>query len=585
MELQPIRQKLYEKKNKIGLVGGSLKVVEYDEADHNVSAHINPQGWNIEMAIKKGFDPVSDKRQKAYARKKNITNGLEMLLSDVLLHECAHWELPHGSQMGCPYDTYHHDKMLEAVNSNLPDEKKGMAGYVLNMFEDMIINPRCHEFNGSFSGQVLFWDNEGLSTQAKGQKGYPPIYEAFVKLNMHLFGDKTDQSLLKRHYLNNKKVDKAVANIVEDLSLPPQIKDTTQLFNKDAWPEMAGTFARHVADILDAQPPQERLSAFSDQEGQGQQGKQQQPAGNGIEKKMRVKEGKDAVAFGRYASGDRQSPHFTSYEQLDSVYQQLAKAIPVKVEAMTREQSLQIAPLNYRAFNEEKDDPVKMKTSKFFVNDQGIQFAYARQPLTITAKSKVQRKSFPDFKLVMLDNSQSMQEAADGSNNVGNTQYIPWGDKSKYHYALLGFYGIENFLNNQGIAQYINHGLSLFSSSTRYKEAGFNGIDEVRRHALNPDWGNTYIDAQTLVTALNGRESLVLSLSDGEIANWDTEKDNFRKGVENNHYAHLQIGGKSKFTKDLESWGVPVFYVTEGEHLARLMVDVTKNTYQRLTHQ
>lgn len=584
MELQTIKQKLYAKKNQIGLVGGTLKVAEFDEAEHNVSAHITPQGWNIEMNIKKGFNPISDKRQKAFARKKKIVNGLEELLSDVLLHECAHWELPHGSQRGCPYDTYHHDTMLEAVQNALPEDKRGMAGYVLNAFEDMIINPRCHEFNGSFAGQVLFWDNEGLSAKAKGQKGYTPIYEAFVKLNMHLFGDKADTALLKRHYTEDRKVNKAVANIVRDLSLSSPIKNTTPLFNKEAWPEMAATFAKHVADLLEQQP-QERLSAFSDKEGsgQGKSGKQQQPAGNGIEQKMKTKEGKEVVSFGRYSSGDTHSPSFTSFEQLDSVYQRLARAIPVRVEAMTREQGLQIAPLNYRPFDEERDDPLKMKTSKFFVNDKGIQFGYAKQPLSITARSKVQRKSFPDFKLVMIDNSGSMQQAPDGTDEVGATTYIPWGDKSKYHFALLGFYGVENFLQNQGIAQYINHGVSLFSSNTRYKEAGFSSIDEVRKHALSPDWGNTNLDASNLITALQGRESFVLSLSDGVIGNWNSQRENFKKGMEKNHYAHLQFGGETPFTQDLASWGVPVFYVTEGQHLSKLMVDITKNTYQRLT--
>ena len=150
LQINTIRQKLYEQKNKIGLVGGTIKVEEFDETEHNVAACISPQGWNIEISVKKGFNPVSDKRQKAYARKKKIQDGLETLLGDVTLHECAHWELPHGSERGCPYDIYNHDKILEAVQNALPADKKGMARYVANVFEDTMINPRCHEFRGDF---------------------------------------------------------------------------------------------------------------------------------------------------------------------------------------------------------------------------------------------------------------------------------------------------------------------------------------------------------------------------------------------------------------------------------------------------
>jgi hypothetical protein len=577
---QTLKQKLHEQKNEIGLAGGTINFQEYDEAKHGISAHISLKNWNIEILLQKDFTPVNDKRQKAYARKKKIQDGLETLLSDVLSHELAHWELPFGSERGCPYDTYNHDKIEEAVMQALPEDKKGHKSYVANAFEDLMINPRCREFNGQFSGQVLFWDNEGITSEQKGQQTYTAFYEAFVKLNMHLFGDNVDRALLKRHYSNQEKVDEAVKVVVNELSLPENIRDTSQLFNKQQWPRMAEIFARNLADLLE-QSPTERLSAFSGKSGTGSEGKE---AGNGIEQKSGTREGKEEIVYGRYASGDKQSPNFTSYEQLDSLYKKLARAIPVNVEAMTREQSLQIAPLTLRPFDEETDDPRKVKTSRVFVTDSGLQLAYQRHPLTVTAKSKIQRKSFPDFKLVVLDNSGSMKQALDGS-TVGKTSFIPWGDNSKYHFALLGFYGIENFLQQQGVAQYINHGLSLFSSQTRYKETGFLKLDEVRKHALSPDWGSTNLDATVLSTALQGRDSFVLSISDGEIYNWDSEKSSFRKLAENNYFAHIQIGGKTQYTSDLESWKLPVFYVTSGKDLSKLMVDTAKDTYRRFTSQ
>jgi len=574
-----LRQKLSQKKNEVGLVGGTIKIDEYDEQEQNVDAHINPNDWSVEINLRKGFEPVRDKRQKAFARVKKIEDGLETLVTHVALHEFAHWSLPFGSDRGCPTDLYNSDKITEAVKIGLPKDKRSQAGYVANAFMDTIINPRVYEWNHDFSGQVLFWDNEGLSCNEKGQKGFTPFYEAFVKLNMYLWGDNVDKALLKRHYVSSPKVDKAVKKVIDELSLTEKIKDTSHLFDKRRWSSMATAFARNLAELLE-QLPTERLSAYSGS-GEGQRPQ----SGNGIEQKIGTREGKEEVAHRRYASGDKQSPNFTSYEQLDALYRSLARNIPVKVESITREQALQIAPLTYRPFDAETDDLTRIKASKIMMGPENLTFAYPQHPLVISTRSKIQRRGFPNFKLVMLDNSSSMKDAPDGSRNVGSTNFIPWGDRSKYHFALLGFYGIENFLQQQGIAQYINHGVSLFSSETRYKEGDFMQLDEVRRHALNPDWGNTNIDATSLRKSLGGRESFVLSLSDGEIANWDNEKEVIKPLLEANHYAHIQIGDSTDFTADLERWGRPVFYVHKGEDLSKLMIEATNETYRRFIHQ
>ncbi|MEK6872648.1 MAG: hypothetical protein AABW90_01385 [Nanoarchaeota archaeon] len=583
-----IEQKLIEQKNKIGLVGGSLKLKVYDEAEQNVSAHITPEGWNIEISVKNGFNPLRDRRQKSFARKKKIENGLEVLLTHVgVLHESCHWELPINSKKGCPYDIYWHDKILEAVKQSLPENKKQYSSYVANAFEDLIINPRCKEFNEDFSGQVLFWDWQGLHCKQEGKEHYTSFYEAFVKLNMHLFGDNVDKSLLKRHYSNDRKIDDVVKKTLDNLQLKPinEKQRTDYLFVKENWTRMASMFTKKLADLLD-EVPIERLSAFSSDGGEGE--KQEAQTGNGIEQKMPTSEGKEEIAFGRYSNNEKPSKNITNYEQLDPLYKRLARPISVNVEAITKQQAFQISPLTYRAFDEEKDEISKIKVSKLFLGRDGLSFAYEKEPLTINERFKQQRKSFPDFKLVVLDNSGSMKQAPDNSNNIGKTSFIPWGDNSKYHYALLGFYGIENFLQRQGIAQYINHGLSLFSNTTKFGESNFFKLDELRKKALSPEWGGTKLDAKVLTTALKGRESFVLSISDGEIENWSSERDSFKELAKDNYYAHIQIGNKDNktdFTNDLESWKVPVMYVTSGQELSKLMVNITKDTYKRFTRQ
>ncbi len=600
-DIQQLNYKLNQQKNKFGLVGGTAKVKEFDDAEYNISAGINPQNWAIEVNIKSGYNPIQDSKQKAYAKVKKIEDGLETIVLQVgSLHEVAHWELPFGSQKGCPYDVYNHDKILEGTKNGLPENKKQHASYVANMFEDTIINPRCKEYNKDFSGQILFWDGEGLRTQKQtNQKGFSPLYEAFVKINLHLFGDKYDKSFLKRHYSNSnflkkavnklkgKDVDSVVKKVINDLNLEEGIKDTTPLFEKQKWPKMAEDYAKAISDLIEEQLPQERLSAYDSGQSQNKdgQGKEKPQSGNGIEQKVNSKEGKQEIAYGRYSSGEKQSPNFESFEQLDSLYQRLAKDIPVKVEAITRESSLEISPLTYRAFDEEKDDIRKIKTSKFFFNEKGIQLAYPNHPLTIDYKSKIQRKSFPNFKMVVVDNSGSMKynmkNESSGSNpiNVGSANFIPFGDNSKYHFALLGYYGIENFLQKQGISPYIEHGVSLFSNATRFKKGNYAQLIETRKLLLQPDWGSTNLDAKVLKQALDGKESFMVSISDGEIGNWDSEKAEIKKLAEQNYYVHIQLGSETSMSQDLKSWGIPVSHVNSGQDLSKLMVDIAKKAY------
>jgi hypothetical protein len=125
----------------------------------------------------------------------------------------------------------------------------------------------------------------------------------------------------------------------------------------------------------------------------------------------------------------------------------------------------------------------------------------------------------------------------------------------------------------------------LYFQIQRYKEEGFQKLADVRKLALAPEFGNTHLDAGVLIQALKGKESFVLSLSDGEIGNWSSEKDKFKELAEKNYFAHIQIGGRTAFTNDLESWSQPVFYVASGNDLSKLMVDIAGQTYRRFTKQ
>ena len=79
-----LTQELIQTKNRIGLVNGRLIINEYDEAEENITACINQKTWDIVFNLKAGYEPIQDRRQKAYARKKKIKDGKKQMLEDIL---------------------------------------------------------------------------------------------------------------------------------------------------------------------------------------------------------------------------------------------------------------------------------------------------------------------------------------------------------------------------------------------------------------------------------------------------------------------------------------------------------------------
>ena len=140
--------------------------------------------------------------------------------------------------------------------------------------------------------------------------------------------------------------------------------------------------------------------------------------------------------------------------------------------------------------------------------------------------------------MIMIDNSGSMrlnpqnETDSSGGPKILEIQILFLGEITLSiisHCSVIT--ELKTFAETASSSVYLSRAF-LFSSQTRYKESGFQGLDEVRRFALNPDWGSTNIDAKSIGNALKGRESFVLSLSDGEIGNWSSEREEVRKLAE-----------------------------------------------------
>lgn len=576
MKLSALETQLNQQKARIGLTGGRLKLREQADATEPVSAHIDPSDWHVEISFRQNYQPVRDKRTRQYVSARNMKDPLEKMCEDILFHECGHWELPRGSGNGCPYDTIQHDAITEAISTVLKKySKENLASYVANMFEDVLDNTNC-KLSTTHSGQILFWNEQGM-THGK----YNKAYEAFVKLNLTLWGEEIDNTFLKRWYTNDKAAISAVQAIRKQWNIPrgKSREDLrakiTHLYQKEQWTTYATQFAEAIAPLLDEPQEHQLFGAASQGNGSGQKAN-----GSAHDKKLATPEEQEKVAHGRYTAGKGQATNRDSFEQLDALYRKLARNIPVEVEHWSRSYSYPLVAWGREQFDPEQHE-LQTRRVTIGIQDDGTAGININRGWIETEETyKVNLRKFPKFRLALLDTSSSMKATPDGSGDVGNTAFIPWGDNSRYHYALLGYYGIERYLQTQHIAPFTDAGAINFSAATRTATGS-----GARQLLLTPQFGGTTLDVNVLSEQVQGKETFLLSLSDGDIQNWTAIRDTYRTAVAGCSAAHIQFGPENTFTADLKSWGIPVYSVTQGEDLTRLMVRVTMERYKNYGKQ
>lgn len=288
-----------------------------------------------------------------------------------------------------------------------------------------------------------------------------------------------------------------------------------------------------------------------------------------FDKKVQSKEGKEDIAHDRYKAGVGQSKNSECFEQLDSLYRKLAKEIPVQVDMPTHSYSHPLVAYGKEQFDPEVHDVPRHRLTIGLTQEGALGVHVNKDWITLDEYHKEDFTRMPTFRLAILDTSGSMQEGG------GDKSFIPWGDNSKYHHALLGYYGIERFFERKRLAPFVQTGVVNFSDETRCAKG-----QQTKRLLLSPQFGGTTLDVDTLQKTLQ-QNSFVVSLSDGDIANWSKIRDQYRSIMTQHAAVHIQLGAKNAFSKDLESWDIPVHYVKSSGDLAKLMVKVVGEKYKR----
>ena len=504
---------------------------------------------------------------QTFARKKNIAVPLETCLRAIMGHECGH--IHNQKRPACP-ETFeaHEEHFYEPIAAILKKKKKlGAVDSVTNLAEDLINN--TISALGAHGGLTLFYKDVAVTS------GWQSDYEAYMRLQLYCWGDAQDKKLLTPHFTKNPEVTKATQQFVRKMEelqgkksrlTHQEIAD--YVADKKNWKTIAHEFTLALEPLITEQPSFPQCGF----------GKQMKEA-------MKDPTNREKCARKNYETQKKRPSWMSKEEALDAVYSALARDIVIKVDAPHKAMSLPVVPIRHEPFNPEEHAFSSVRFTKPMIVPEretafgvealtfGVASQYVEQPLLV----KKGITSFPPYKSLYIDCSGTMTLGIPHEADAGSTVFIPWGDKSRYHYACKSWYGIIEYLARQQILPNVVVGLGIFSDSSRVVQ----GLEEAKKLLFNPAFGSTNIDLAAIDQLLQDEEKSVFStVSDGEINNWSAIKAGFIQRVKPHYYFHIQIGPHTAMTKDLKKANLPVYTVTTGEELERLSVDLTRQQYQ-----
>ena len=498
----------------------------------------------------------------------------EQIMRSLLRHEINH--KGYASIPGCPGNLETTERLVETIatvlkRSGLPNvpvaQGHTLYTYVANMFADFVDNSQLG-LQTDHAGMWLLYKND-----LKGDRA-SPLFDFFVRAQEYTYGRKGTKRLLRGNHAKDKRVHEAVRGFIADTGLTRT--NLHKLYQEDQWEAMAKVFTEKIVPLIDKNKisnPEYCASTFRALEGDGFfteiNTEDRQMAR--VWKKYQDQEegGREKTRKGGFSP----PADIESFDALRLLYQRLARNLELKVQASTREETMPVAWYQRRAFDPDKDS---LSRSRLSVNRGGeLELQVRQYPIEIPQTYHEKPHTLPEIRMAVLDTSDSTRE------NLGAKKrplvLNPWAKKDKqwtddaiYHYELLAWFGLVEYLRKQGALRRTSVKLANFSSSTKYADT----LDAAYRIALAPQFGGTVLDPDAVFGNLR-RKSLLFTLSDGEIANWITIKDDFIAKAKNHWYFHLQVGEATDMSRDVESAGLPVFR-DDGRNLGKMVIDLTR---------
>ncbi len=564
MQNQNLYQEIEEIVQKEVYRGAFQGEVKLDE-----SAEIPPFEAHIELPklekIKISYNPEYAEQNPEKAK---------TIARDVSRHEINHRK--YQGFNGCPRNIdLHTEKIVEPIAEVLKEKSYGKADfhYTANALEDTILHD---DLNSQFclDGVSNFFEEVG-----KISRTFTPFYEAHVKLNLFLWGNKKQKRSLGRYYAKDEKKEKEIAEVIKTFLEKTGMKGLSReqkrnfLNNEENWPLISKVYAEEFSKLMQ---PNYAMSLFN-HSGEGTRGipKEAGKEGNPFDHEMETPLYKKKRMQKAHSNNEAIPAWLDQFEALDLIYESLAQKLNVKAETYTKSSDMPIMHYGKRPFDPERDN---LKHVVFGFNEEGkLELKKKRWHESIPLEYKVNPRGFPEMRLGFLDTSGSMQQSPQEDDNIGRANTIPWGDNSKYHYALLGWYGLLEYLKQNHLLKQTNISLANFGSTTKLAA----GLAESKRLALNPQFSNqTRIEKSKVKDLFSKRDMLLFTISDGQIQNWDDIREDFIAGAKQQKYFHLQIGDENETTEDLRKAGLHVTPIKNANDIASTVIDLTDKLYR-----
>jgi len=513
---------------------------------------------------------------------------------DLMRHEINHHK--YKGFHGCPRSLDEHVKLIyEPISDILSPQgfNKKDCHYAANALEDSILHADLSR-KCSLQGIVNFF--EDVADSKKTMK-FTPFYEAHVKLNMYLWGNKQQKKQLKSYYMHPEEVKEALVSFNEKSGIfslkTDSIKDRAAirqyLNNEQNWPRIAKAYAEEFSKLMTpgyamelpnhsgegtSGSGNEDEDEDSDEDEASGRENPEDIEGNEFDKEMHTKKFKIKRIKEADANNEGIPSWIDQFEAMDLLYTSLGQKLVVKAESFTEQSRMPIYWYGKREFDPEKDN---LKHVKFGFRDDGkLQLQKKRWHIDMPIEYKKSPRGFPEARFILLDTSGSMAWGFNKKDDIGKDNIIPWGDRSRYHGALVEWYGFLEYLKQNYLLQQTNISLVNFSDDTYMKK----GLMDAKKLALNPQFGYTDLDLEKINDMFAGRENIIFTISDGSIDNWSDIKDEFMRKAKQHYYFHLQIGGSNTMTKDLKKNNFYIEYIRSADELHGRTVDLTDKLYR-----
>ncbi|MBI2662917.1 hypothetical protein HYX15_00095 [Candidatus Woesearchaeota archaeon] len=596
-----------------GFIGGSLEVRALNKKGKNIEGKISHRHMHIEFNLNPNLDEIwkGDENIVRYCEAKKIDDGVEEVCKTVILHEIWHWKKEElTGKIGCPTDIIHNAKIMDSTFRALQSkrffndvEEGKREQYVKElsfMFDDILVNTNLAHENIHDGLAIVYYDMGKLVGE------YHSLAEAFLKLQMNIYGRAEERKLISNFYTKDKEKKKGIDEVVEGILKDMDIKGlgleviTSKFRDINTWEKLAYKFAYHMSDLIN-KTQDNSMSTDLTSSDKGDYWDSSSSNTNQVEKDnqeedeenktfqispdydLSRRDEEEIMAY--YYSKEAGPPSFMNKKKvLKITYNNLADNIPIKAKTQERGFEMPLTPFRHEPFNVEEHDIQEVDFSKPVIDlespsGESINFSVPSDSYKIVAPYSNKNERLPNL-LWLVDCSGSMNDGSKrGLFNLSNT----WKEDSKYHYALLGVFGSIKWLKSQRIAPYLKYNVCLFSDTTR--ASGWHGYHELE-NALdvcwNPEFGGTSIDMKVLSPELNVSPSVIIFMSDGGISNWSGIRDDFRSKVNKHLISYIQIKDETITGKDLKEWGREVYSVNEPSDLQGLIIDLTKQSYSKV---